>query len=96
MGFFEFIFAVFFGIVIFGLLYGIISQIANRRSRKAGPQVIRGKNVKCIACQNDTFRTKRVLLNTAGLTYLGMDWLNRSAEVLICEECGFLNWYMKN
>ena len=89
----QFIFAVFFGIVVFGLLFGLFSHIYNKKSAKAGPQVVRGKTVKCLACQNETFRTKRVLLNTMWLTYLGMDWLNRSARVLICEECGFMHWY---
>ena len=32
-------------------------------------------------------------LNTAGLTFLDLDFLNRSATVLRCVDCGHLEWF---
>ncbi len=36
-----------------------------------------------------------VQLNTAGMTFLDLDWANRSATTLTCAECGRLQWFLQ-
>jgi hypothetical protein len=32
--------------------------------------------------------------NTAGLTFLNLDWANRSAATLTCTACGRIEWFL--
>jgi hypothetical protein len=32
-------------------------------------------------------------MNTSGMTYMGMDWLNEEAENFICSKCGYVQWF---
>ena len=41
---------------------------------------VAGRDVRCPHCGADNFDTASALLNTAGLTLLGLDWANRSAH----------------
>ncbi|ODA40818.1 hypothetical protein DSBG_2394 [Desulfosporosinus sp. BG] len=34
-------------------------------------------------------------MNTATATFLNLDWLNKSATVLICTHCGYIQWFGK-
>ena len=33
-------------------------------------------------------------LNTAGMTFLKLDWLNKTATIFVCEDCGRLEWFL--
>jgi hypothetical protein len=35
------------------------------------------------------------MLNTAGMTLLGLDWANRTAATLMCDQCGLIHWFGK-
>ena len=55
--------------------------------------VIAGKPVRCPHCGEGKFATSRALLNTRGRTAFGVDWADPSATILICAECGRIEWY---
>lgn len=55
-----------------------------------------GKPVTCPHCHRDTFHKGSALLNTAGLTFLDLDWLNRSATTLACARCGLIQWFVSD
>ena len=55
---------------------------------------INNVKLKCKHCDHDRFYSGQYLLNTVGLTLLGIDWLNRTADVFICSQCGFLHWFL--
>ena len=55
---------------------------------------IRGIQVKCSHCGSNRFFEREAQLNTAGLTFLNLDWANKSATVLVCESCGKLEWFL--
>lgn len=59
------------------------------------PQVValNGKELVCHHCNHDTFYVSRAQLNTAAMTFLGIDFLNRTASTFICAECGFIHWF---
>lgn len=53
-----------------------------------------GKPVLCSHCQHDQFTQREAQLNTAGMTFFGLDWANRSATVLVCKQCSHLEWFL--
>ncbi len=56
-------------------------------------ETINGKQVVCNLCENDHFHKGSALLNTRGMTFFGLDWLNESAVTLICNGCGYIHWF---
>jgi hypothetical protein len=56
--------------------------------------VVGGKAVSCGHCTGDRFVEGRAQLNTAGLSFLNLDWANRSAATLTCTSCGRIEWFL--
>ena len=56
--------------------------------------VVAGKGVTCAHCAHDRFVEGRALLNTAGMSFLNLDWANRSAATLTCTSCGRIEWFL--
>jgi uncharacterized protein len=62
-----------------------------------GPGIYRAADIKivCPNCQHDQFESQPVLLNTRGLTFFKLDWLNAAATTLACTNCGLIQWFKK-
>jgi len=58
--------------------------------------VVAEKGVTCAHCGHDRFVEGRAQLNTAGLTFLNLDWANRSAATLACTACGRIEWFLSD
>jgi predicted RNA-binding Zn-ribbon protein involved in translation (DUF1610 family) len=58
------------------------------------PITVRGKPLICPHCGNGRFERREAHLNTPLMTFLGMDWLNRTAEVFVCTACGRIEWFL--
>jgi hypothetical protein len=56
---------------------------------------VAGVRIRCPHCGGEDFDTGTALLNTSGLTLLGLDWANRSAHLLICTKCSHINWFLE-
>lgn len=56
---------------------------------------IRGMDISCPYCSHNVFDQGRALLNTPGMTFFGLDWANRAATILVCRECGHIEWFLK-
>lgn len=54
---------------------------------------VNGHPLKCPHCQGTSFRQKRFLLNTVGMSFLDLDWLNKSADTFSCNTCGRIEWF---
>ncbi len=50
--------------------------------------------VKCQHCAQDRFVEGRAQLNSAGMTFMNLDWANRSAAILTCTACGRIEWFL--
>lgn len=50
--------------------------------------------VRCGHCSHDRFVEGRAQLNTAGMSFLNLDWANRSAAILTCTSCGKIEWFL--
>jgi len=55
---------------------------------------VAGRSVSCGHCRHDHFVEGRAQLNTAGMTFLNLDWANRSAATLTCTACGRIEWFL--
>ena len=55
---------------------------------------VAGKTVNCGHCGFDRFVEGRAQLNSAGMTFLNLDWANRSAATLTCTACGRIEWFL--
>jgi predicted nucleic-acid-binding Zn-ribbon protein len=44
-------------------------------------------SLTCPVCGHDKFDRREMLINTSGMTFLNMDWLNSSACALVCQKC---------
>jgi hypothetical protein len=54
-----------------------------------------GRSLKCLVCGHDRFWQREAQLNTAGMTFLGLDWANASGICVVCANCGFIHWFME-
>ena len=68
------------------------------KSMGASPEgeryVVAGRGVLCGHCAHDRFVEGRAQLNTAGMTFLNLDWANRAAATLTCTGCGRIEWFL--
>ena len=55
---------------------------------------VNGHQLKCGHCGGGTFTQGRAMLNTAGMTFLKLDWLNKSADTFTCSDCGHIEWFL--
>lgn len=64
------------------------------KKQEAKPREVKGNKLVCPVCGHKEFWTRRSLLNTTGLTFLGLDWANRSAQNYVCNHCGHIIWFL--
>lgn len=48
---------------------------------------VKGAPLVCRLCGHDEFDQRPMLINTMGMTFINLDWLNDSACALVCREC---------
>jgi hypothetical protein len=60
---------------------------------EARPFLAGGNSVTCPHCGGDRFEAREILLNTRGLTFFKLDWMNRSATALVCGRCGLVQMF---
>jgi predicted nucleic-acid-binding Zn-ribbon protein len=56
--------------------------------------VLLKKTITCPHCGKRKFEQGSILLNTPGMTFLGLDWANRTATTLLCTTCGQIQWFI--
>jgi predicted nucleic-acid-binding Zn-ribbon protein len=50
--------------------------------------------LRCHVCQGNEFAQREIKMTTTGMTFMDLDWLNRSADGAICVRCGFVHTFM--
>ena len=78
-----------------------MKKVANAINRAAsvfrpGQYELAGKSIACPHCGRDIFKKSEAQLNTALRTFFNLDWLDESATVLLCMECGQIQWFGKS
>ncbi|MGE5353590.1 MAG: hypothetical protein ACM3P0_16005 [Acidobacteriota bacterium] len=57
--------------------------------------ILLGREVVCPHCGNNYFEIGSALLNTPGMTFLNLDWANRTASILVCTRCSQIQYFLK-
>ncbi len=52
-----------------------------------------GVEAQCVVCSHDRFWFRRTMLNTAGMSFLGLEWANKEAANLVCNRCSHMMWF---
>jgi len=60
-----------------------------------GQYTVEAKKVTCPHCGHQEFAEGSAQLNTTGMTFIGLDWANKSAYTLLCSKCGHIEWFMQ-
>lgn len=55
--------------------------------------LVNGYPLVCPHCQGRSFQHKRIMLNTKGMTFFELDWLNKDADTFACTGCGRIEWF---
>ncbi len=78
------------------LLEGGAVGFLDKLKGDSGPRryEIAGHIVVCSHCGGEEFDERSALLNTAGMTFLDIDWANRQAVLLVCAVCGRIEWFL--
>jgi hypothetical protein len=54
---------------------------------------VAGRPVRCPHCGERKFAPASALLNTRARSAFNVDWADPSASILICAECGRIEWF---
>ncbi len=55
---------------------------------------IAGHQLRCQVCDFTRFFRREARLST-GASAFGQDWTNSKAECMVCEQCGFVHWFVR-
>jgi len=55
----------------------------------------KGLALVCVVCKHEEFTERRAQLSTARQTWLGMDWLDRTARCYVCAGCGYVHLFLQ-
>jgi len=55
---------------------------------------VAGRPVRCPHCGEGKFAPASALLNTRARSAFNMDWADPSATILVCAECGRIEWFV--
>jgi hypothetical protein len=68
-------------------------QVVERPAPTQGRFAINGIPIRCPICGGESFAIGTALLETRGLVFLELGWLNRGASVLTCKACSRIEWF---
>jgi len=66
----------------------------SKQSKEAETKMVNNRYLSCQYCNHNMFFTRKAQLNTAGMSLLDMDWANKSATCYVCEQCGYIHWFL--
>lgn len=55
---------------------------------------IHGRHLRCQVCDFTRFYRREAEL-TNGSAFFGQDWTNSKADCFVCEQCGFVHWFVR-
>ena len=56
---------------------------------------VAGIQVRCPHCSGLEFEESSALLDSRGMTFLGLDWAGQGASILVCLACGHIDWFLE-
>lgn len=65
-------------------------EASKKKNRETAQLMVKGRAVRCPLCNHEWFWERKVLLNSRGMTFFGLDWANREARAMVCDDCGHI------
>ncbi len=62
-------------------------------SRTGSPLTVLDKPFVCHVCGGGEFIQREIKMQTTGLTFFDLDWLNESADGAVCTTCGYVHQF---
>lgn len=62
--------------------------------QESGEHEVKGHRLTCPICGQNRFWTRKTLMNTNAMTFFGLDWANKRADNYICDDCGYVLWFL--
>jgi hypothetical protein len=64
--------------------------------QQAEPQQVQilGSPMRCEICHHDLFYQREGKIQTTAMTFFDLDWLNASANCVVCAQCGYVHWFL--
>jgi hypothetical protein len=56
--------------------------------------VVAGRPLRCLVCSGRAFARREVKMNTTGMSFMNLDWANRSGDGAVCRTCGFVHTFL--
>lgn len=56
--------------------------------------VVVGNEMNCEICGHNLFFKRKGQINTAGLSFFELDWLNATANCVVCAQRGYVHWFL--
>ena len=54
---------------------------------------VAGRPLQCLVCAGTEFSYREIKLNTSGMSFMNLDWANKSGTGVICDGCGFVHTF---
>jgi predicted nucleic-acid-binding Zn-ribbon protein len=77
---------------LFGWLFGGEKGVLGHK--EATTVEIHGYPLRCQICGHREFWRHDVQLHTRTATFFDMDWLNAAAICAVCDNCGYIHWFL--
>jgi len=55
---------------------------------------INGQVFRCLVCQGGLFTSRNIKLNTTGMEFFDLAWVNKSSLGVICSNCGYVHEFL--
>lgn len=68
---------------------------SKKKNRETAQLMVKGRAVRCPMCGHEWFWERRVLLNSRGMTFFGLDWANRESRAMVCDDCGHVLFFAR-
>jgi len=56
--------------------------------------VVAGRTLRCLICSGTAFARREVKMNTTGMSFMNLDWANRSGVGAVCRTCGYVHTFL--
>jgi hypothetical protein len=66
-----------------------------KEGTKPSAYSIAGRRIQCPHCGEGLFAPGSALLNTRVRSAFNVDWADPSATILVCAECGRIEWFVQ-
>ncbi|GAA3536300.1 hypothetical protein GCM10022234_36390 [Aeromicrobium panaciterrae] len=55
--------------------------------------IVLDKPLVCNVCGNDEFLQREIKMQTTGMTFFDLDFLNESSDGVVCNRCGYVHMF---